>query len=205
MHRTILDTPIVNTALRDISLAFLKVTGGKIEGSRHPGPRLPAPALRRVRARQAAGVQLQAARLVPLVRRAADVADGSAPGGPCHPARAGAPVGASLSTSAADPAARVAGRAARAGHAGAAGGAAGGRTASAGPHGAQERRRSGRRGHAEPALRLGCQPQYSPALPGAGRRGWSRRWGRPGWPSRMPTASRRARCGRCRPQPSLIA
>ena len=118
------------------------------------------------------------------------------------PARAGAPVGASLSTSAADPAARVAGRAARAGHAGAAGGAAGGRTASAGPHGAQERQRSGRCGHADPALRLGSQPQYSPALPGAGRRGWSRRWGRPGWPSRMPTARRRARCGRCRRRPS---
>jgi hypothetical protein len=32
-----------------------------------------------------AGVQLQAARLLPLVRRAADVADGSALGGPCLP------------------------------------------------------------------------------------------------------------------------
>ena len=32
---------------------------------RHPGPRLPAPALRRLRQRQAAGVQLQAARLLP--------------------------------------------------------------------------------------------------------------------------------------------
>ena len=33
MHRTIFDTPIVNTALRGISLAFLKATGWKIEGS----------------------------------------------------------------------------------------------------------------------------------------------------------------------------
>ena len=32
MQRTIFDTPIVNTALRGISLAFLKATGWKIEG-----------------------------------------------------------------------------------------------------------------------------------------------------------------------------
>ena len=134
--------------------------------SRAAGPWLPAPALRRVRARQAAGVQLQAARFLPVVRRPAHVTDGSAPGGPRRPARAGAPVG----PVAADPAARAAGRAARAGHAGAAGGAAGGRAASAGPHGAQERRRSGRRRHPDPALRLGSQPEHPSALPGAGRR-----------------------------------
>ena len=29
--------------------------------------------------------------------------------------------------------------------------------------------------------------------------------GQPGWPSRMPTARRRARCGRCRPRPSPTA
>ena len=33
MHRTIFDTPIVNTALRGLSLAFLKATGWKIEGN----------------------------------------------------------------------------------------------------------------------------------------------------------------------------
>ena len=55
--------------------------------------------------------QLQAARLLPLVQGPADVADGGAPGGPRHPARAGAPMGAVV----ADPAAHAAGRVARAG------------------------------------------------------------------------------------------
>ena len=92
----------------------------RLPGMRHPGPRLPEASVRRVRPRQAAGVQLQAARVLPLMRCAEDVADGGAPGRPRHPARAGAAMGAV----AADPAARAAGRAARAGHAGAAGGAA---------------------------------------------------------------------------------
>ena len=33
MHRTIFDTPIVNTVLRAFSLAFLKLAGWKIQGS----------------------------------------------------------------------------------------------------------------------------------------------------------------------------
>ncbi len=49
---------------------------------RHPGARLSEAALRRVRPRQAAGLQLQAARLLPVVRCAPDAADGGAPGGP---------------------------------------------------------------------------------------------------------------------------
>ena len=61
-----------------------------------------------VRPRQAAGLQLQAPRVLPLVRRAAHVADRGAPGRPRHPARAGAAVGAV----AADRAALAAGRAA---------------------------------------------------------------------------------------------
>jgi 1-acyl-sn-glycerol-3-phosphate acyltransferase len=39
MHRTIFDTPIVNTTLRGISLAFLQVTGWKVEGSLPAGVR----------------------------------------------------------------------------------------------------------------------------------------------------------------------
>jgi 1-acyl-sn-glycerol-3-phosphate acyltransferase len=37
MHRTIFDTPIVNTVLRGISLATLKLLGWKVEGSLPPG------------------------------------------------------------------------------------------------------------------------------------------------------------------------
>ena len=33
MHRTIFDTPVVNTLLRAFSIAFLKLTGWKVEGS----------------------------------------------------------------------------------------------------------------------------------------------------------------------------
>ena len=47
---------------------------------RHPGARLPAPALRRLRPRQAGGIQLQAPGVLSLVRRAAHVADCGAPG-----------------------------------------------------------------------------------------------------------------------------
>jgi 1-acyl-sn-glycerol-3-phosphate acyltransferase len=36
MHRTIFTTPVVNTFLRAISIAFLKLTGWKIEGSLPP-------------------------------------------------------------------------------------------------------------------------------------------------------------------------
>ena len=75
---------------------------------RHPGARLPETSLRRVRPRQAAGLQLQAPRVLPVMRCAADVADRGAPGRPCHPARAGAAVG----LVAADRAAPVAGIAA---------------------------------------------------------------------------------------------
>ena len=32
MHRTIFDTPVVNTLLRGVSMAFLKMTGWKVEG-----------------------------------------------------------------------------------------------------------------------------------------------------------------------------
>ena len=32
MHRTIFDTPVVNTALRALSVAFLKLTGWKVQG-----------------------------------------------------------------------------------------------------------------------------------------------------------------------------
>lgn len=37
MHRTIFDTPIVNTVLRGISVATLKLLGWKVEGSLPPG------------------------------------------------------------------------------------------------------------------------------------------------------------------------
>jgi 1-acyl-sn-glycerol-3-phosphate acyltransferase len=37
MHRTIFDTPLVNTLLRAFSVTFLKLTGWKIEGSLPPG------------------------------------------------------------------------------------------------------------------------------------------------------------------------
>ena len=33
MHRTIFDTPVVNTVLRTLSLVFLRVTGWKVEGT----------------------------------------------------------------------------------------------------------------------------------------------------------------------------
>jgi 1-acyl-sn-glycerol-3-phosphate acyltransferase len=36
MHRTIFDTPIVNTVLRAFSISFLKLTGWKVEGSLPP-------------------------------------------------------------------------------------------------------------------------------------------------------------------------
>ena len=63
---------------------------------RHPGPRLPAIALRRLRARQARRVQLQAARLVSFMRGTVHGPDGGALVGPrprkrSH-AMAGAPV-----------------------------------------------------------------------------------------------------------------
>ena len=41
----------------------------RLPGVRHPGPRVPAPALRGLRARQAAGLQLQAAGVLPLAGR----------------------------------------------------------------------------------------------------------------------------------------
>ncbi len=37
MHRTIFDTPIVNTVLRAFSIAFMKLNGWKVEGSLPPG------------------------------------------------------------------------------------------------------------------------------------------------------------------------
>jgi hypothetical protein len=55
--------------------------------------------------RQAAGVQLQSARVLLLMRRAPDVADRGAPGRTRHPACSGAAMGAG----AADPSARAAG------------------------------------------------------------------------------------------------
>jgi hypothetical protein len=122
---------------------------------RHPGPWLPEAALRRVRPRQAAGLQLQAAGVLPVMRCAPDVADGSALGGPCHPPCAGAAMGAVT----ADPAARTAGRSARAGDASAAGGAAGDHAPPAGHRRAARRQRPGRRRHADPALWLGRQPR----------------------------------------------
>jgi 1-acyl-sn-glycerol-3-phosphate acyltransferase len=36
MHRTIFDTPIVNTALRALSVAFMKLAGWKVQGSLPP-------------------------------------------------------------------------------------------------------------------------------------------------------------------------
>lgn len=36
MHRTIFDTPLINTLLRGLSLAFLKLAGWKVEGSLPP-------------------------------------------------------------------------------------------------------------------------------------------------------------------------
>jgi 1-acyl-sn-glycerol-3-phosphate acyltransferase len=37
MHRTIFDTPVVNTVLRALSVGFLKLTGWKVEGCLPPG------------------------------------------------------------------------------------------------------------------------------------------------------------------------
>ncbi len=39
MHRTIFDTPVVNTVLRVISISFLKATGWKIVGELPPNGR----------------------------------------------------------------------------------------------------------------------------------------------------------------------
>ena len=39
MHRTIFDTPVVNTVLRVISISFLKATGWKIVGELPPHAR----------------------------------------------------------------------------------------------------------------------------------------------------------------------
>lgn len=39
MHRTIFDTPVVNTVLRALSVAFLKLNGWKVEGSLPPEAR----------------------------------------------------------------------------------------------------------------------------------------------------------------------
>jgi len=50
---------------------------------RHPGLRLPAAALRRLRPRQAAWLQLQASRLLPVVRGQTHSPDGCLPGRPC--------------------------------------------------------------------------------------------------------------------------
>ncbi len=61
---------------------------------RRPGARFLAPAMRRVRARHAAHIQPQAPGVLPIVRRAADVADRGAPGRRCESARAGAAMGA---------------------------------------------------------------------------------------------------------------
>ena len=36
MHRTIFDTPIVNTLLRTLSIGILRLTGWKVEGSLPP-------------------------------------------------------------------------------------------------------------------------------------------------------------------------
>ena len=37
MHRTIFSTPVVNTVLRALSIAYLKLTGWRVEGSLPPG------------------------------------------------------------------------------------------------------------------------------------------------------------------------
>ena len=37
MHRTIFTTPVVNTVLRGLSVAFLRLTGWTIEGALPPG------------------------------------------------------------------------------------------------------------------------------------------------------------------------
>ncbi len=37
MHRTVFDTPVINTLLRGFSVLFLKVTGWKVQGSLPPG------------------------------------------------------------------------------------------------------------------------------------------------------------------------
>ncbi len=55
-------------------------TSSCLPGVRHPGTWLPAPALRRLRPRQARGVQLQTPRVLPLVRGAAHVAELRSPG-----------------------------------------------------------------------------------------------------------------------------
>ena len=100
---------------------------------RHPGARVPQAALRRMRPRQAAGLQLQAAWLLPFMRRAAHVADRDAARRPRHTACAGAALG----VVAADPAALAAGRADGTGHASSADGAARGYAPPAGPRRAQ--------------------------------------------------------------------
>jgi 1-acyl-sn-glycerol-3-phosphate acyltransferase len=37
MHRTIFDTPVVNTLLRALSVSYLRITGWKVEGALPPG------------------------------------------------------------------------------------------------------------------------------------------------------------------------
>lgn len=56
---------------------------------RHSGARISASALRRMRFRQTAGVQLQTARVLPVVQSAAHGAKCGLSGGPCDPGGAG--------------------------------------------------------------------------------------------------------------------
>ena len=56
----------------------------RLPGVPHPGARLPETALQRVRPRQTFGLQLQAPRVLPVVRRPPDVADRGRPRRRCH-------------------------------------------------------------------------------------------------------------------------
>ena len=132
----------------------------------HPGPRLPAAALRCLRVRQAGRLFLQAARLLSVVPGSAHGPNSGAPGRPCHPARAGAPVDAGT----AHPPAPAAGRATQDGDAEAAGRTPCGCALPARSGRAEGRAGPPRRRHADPALWVGRQSEHSRSLPGAGRR-----------------------------------
>jgi hypothetical protein len=120
-------------------------TSRRLPRMRHSGPPLPETALRRARARQAAGFQLQAARVLPVARRR-----------PRHTwwTSSSTSSGAAVSVVAADTSAFAAGRASRARHAGAAGGTARGHAPPSGP-----RRAQGRRGIAAAPKSLLCPEQ----------------------------------------------
>ena len=134
----------------------------RFPGVRHPGARLPAPALRRLRPRQARGVQLQATRILPLVRGATHGAERRAPGRSRHRRACRCASGCCHCRSRC---AWLAGRTTVAGDAGAAGRAPCHHPLPARSGGAQGRAGRQRRGHADPAIWVSGQSECAATIP----------------------------------------